>query len=500
MQFVVFGVIVHAFVVSIMVVNWAELIFKKCESETMVLVILLFFSFIGLLSTAFLLWFRRKKYENLSETKRITFLKIKLISLYVFGIGYLFHCALYAWKHSIKSNDCGNDKLGIIYNVSSIVYTFGLFVYFAIFYERNYDNGCWENLCSLGILFANSCIWLDSLFSHSGVLFKNHNHTSTNSNETNSTIAMQAIEKTDPFLSPAMIEFSLMAIDMLFTKTDDYDEDSLQIDPKNPENTTCCNCETCRYACRLFRLIGQISLSLVAFALFAFTFSVFLTTNSSEELLDHSEYFEVYVSMQLSMKVVMFLLIVPCLIFKWPRMTFHFNVWSFVLIITCFGNVVYHVLYCFALWSNGKENVIIVSWTDNIVSIFLAGFQTLFILGTHLHSDQVTACCTCSPCINNCKNKESFVYYACSILGVLNFGLWVSDSIGEERLPVFSIEIYKAYDEVMWSVINKIILPLTIFFRFHTGLDFFEFYWKHKNKKIKIKKKKLATLDCSTDL
>lgn len=248
------------------------------------------------------------------------------------------------------------------------------------------------------------------------------------------------------------------------------------------------------------QLIGQISLSLVAFALFAFTFSVFLRTNSSEELLNHSEYFEVYVSMQLSMKVVMFLLIVPCLIFKWPRMTFHFNVWSFVLIITCFGNVVYHVLYCFALWSNGKENVIIVSWTDNIVSIFLAGFQTLFILGTHLHSDQVTACCTCSPCINNCKNKESFVYYACSILGVLNFGLWVSDSIGEERLPVFSIEIYKAYDEVMWSVINKIILPLTIFFRFHTGLDFFEFYWKHKNKKIKIKKKKLSTLDCSTDL
>lgn len=172
----------------------------------------------------------------------------------------------------------------------------------------------------------------------------------------------------------------------------------------------------------------------------------FLTTNSSEELLNHSEYFEVYVSMQLSMKVVMFLLIVPCLIFKWPRMTFHFNVWSFVLIITCFGNVVYHVLYCFALWSNGKENVIIVSWTDNIVSIFLAGFQTLFILGTHLHSDQVTACCTCSPCINNCKNKESFVYYACSILGVLNFGLWVSDSIGEERLPVFSIVlIFKSW-------------------------------------------------------
>lgn len=70
----------------------------------------------------------------------------------------------------------------------------------------------------------------------------------------------------------------------------------------------------------------------------------------------------------------------------------------------------------------------------------------------------------CSFCINNCKNKESFVYYVCFILGVLNFGLWVSDSIGEEWFFVFSIEIYKVYDEVMWFVINKIILLLIIFF------------------------------------
>lgn len=32
--------------------------------------------------------------------------------------------------------------------------------------------------------------------------------------------AMEAIEKSDPFLSPAMIEFSLISIDMLFLKTD----------------------------------------------------------------------------------------------------------------------------------------------------------------------------------------------------------------------------------------------------------------------------------------
>lgn len=52
----------------------------------------------------------------------------------------------------------------------------------------------------------------------------------------------------------------------------------------------------------------------------------------------------------------------------------------------------------------------------------------------------------------------------CCLLGVLNFGLWISDSIGEERLFVFSIVIYKVYDVDVWFVINKIILFFMIFF------------------------------------
>lgn len=185
-----FGVIVYVVVVLIMVVNWVEFIFKKCEFEIMVLVILLFFSFIGLFFIVFFLWFCRKKYENFSEIKRIIFLKIKLILFYVFGIGYLFYCVLYVLKYLIKSNDCGNDKFGIIYNVLFIVYMFGFFVYFVIFYERNYDNGCWENLCFFGILFVNLCIWLDFFFLYLGVLFKNYNYMLINLNEINFIIVM----------------------------------------------------------------------------------------------------------------------------------------------------------------------------------------------------------------------------------------------------------------------------------------------------------------------
>lgn len=46
-----------------------------------------------------------------------------------FGIGYLFHCALYAWKHSFKSDSCDNDKLGISYNALSIfIHSVSLFI------------------------------------------------------------------------------------------------------------------------------------------------------------------------------------------------------------------------------------------------------------------------------------------------------------------------------------------------------------------------------------
>lgn len=90
----------------------------------------------------------------------------------------------------------------------------------------------------------------------------------------------------------------------------------------------------------------------------------------------------------------------------------------------------------------------------------------------------------CFDSIRKCENyfHEKCVYFACSVLGVLNLGLWASDSIGKGRFPVFTISMYRAYKPEVWSFIVKIILTLTIFYRFHTGLDFLEFYWKLKPK------------------
>lgn len=490
---VVLGVVVLAIVVSIMAVNWANLIYSECDSEIMVLAVLLTFQLIGVFCVIVLIYLRKTASDMNLKTKD-TFLKIKLISMYIFGVGYLFHCGFYMWKHEVTQECSKKGKnntikgLGKAYNAISIIYTLFLFAYFAAFYVRKRENHVKENAASLGIIIANSCIWLDTLFSESDFLFKKHldsNSSTSIFNKTDSSNrAIEAIEKTDPFLSPAMIEFSLMAIDLLFTKTDDSLEGSIPNDSRDVENdvrldhTEDRNISTHNEGNEwkdFFKAVFQILLGIVSFALFAFTFTVVLTTESQHQVVTNTNDFNVYVVMQLILKFIILVLVTISLLSLWPFLTFHFNVSAFVLIVTCFGNIVYHMLYCFALHFEGnqkdEEGFRTASWADNIISIIIAGFQTLFILGFHSPKNYINMIS---------KDWENFVYYVCSLLGVLNLGLWISDSIGEERLPIFSFSIYKAYEAEGWSVINKIILPLTIFFRFHSGLDLLEFYWRHR--------------------
>lgn len=49
------------------------------------------------------------------------------------------------------------------------------------------------------------------------------------------------------------------------------------------------------------------------------------------------------------MKCIMFLLIMICVFVEFLGFIFYFNVLIFVLLIVCFGNVVYYILCCFVL-------------------------------------------------------------------------------------------------------------------------------------------------------
>lgn len=465
-----------------MAIHWAKLIYKDCHSEMIVFWLLVLVSALGIILVLFLTFLRCRNKDYFIHTPGITFLKIKLVFMYIFGLGYLFHCGLYAWEHTFENKCLGNNDLGLAYNILSIFYTFFIFVYFALFYERKDDNTFCENFASLFIIVTNACIWLDAIFSESGKVFDDDITNSTEStaliNLTNSSNrATEAIKIADSFLSPALIEFSLISIDLLFTKTYGLSpEMHHQSDKTKYSKIVKKNWQV------PLKSFFQIIFSLIAFALFAFTLVVVLTNDESSDLPKYPDDFKFYVYYQLVIKCLMFILITTCVIVECSRFTFQFNVSTFVLLVACFGNVVYHILYCFALdSSNNKPHTgpLIVSLVENSTGILLALLQSVFIIGTHMPKDyknlsDETRCQKCKDWLHN-----NVVYYACCLLGILNLGLWISDSIGELRLPVFSITIYKAFSIKVWSVINKIVLPLTIFFRFHTAFDFLEYYWKH---------------------
>ncbi|XP_062604559.1 uncharacterized protein LOC134266327 [Saccostrea cucullata] len=406
--------------------------------------------------------------------------------MYIFGLCYFFHCALFAWKH--YGSDCPNQKLALTYNIIAMIYTFVLFLYFNFYHDRRSDNSKLQNFFSVGILLANVCIWLDALFSESNDLFQySHVFVDTNDTEiimfniTNSSIicsysarAMRAIEKTEPFFSPAIIEFSLMAIDLLFLKT--------EIPPEQDDY------EVEEY-CILFRKCFQALFSLTSFALFALTFTFVIIQDKLVDMSNFPDDFTVYVAIQISFKFIMLVLILICISVVWTNMKYHFNVWCLVLLISCFGNVVNHMIYCFGLTVNkGQIEIptydLTMSWIDNIISIILAFCQTNYLLGTHSHIEYNESCC----CREKCSNfYKMCVNYFCFLIGILNLGLWIGDSIGEERIPVLSYPMYQAYDSKVWNVIIKLVLPLTIFFRFNTGLSFLEMYWE-RDKVIRIER------------
>lgn len=447
-----------------MAVHWANLLYPECYSELIVLCILCGSSSLGLLFALILIFVRLQKCTVKQKMSMNTFLIFKLISMYVFGLGFMFHCGLYAWKRFLEDICPGNGAIGFIYNIITICYTVCLFLYFALFHVRKNENTFVENLSSLFILLANVCVWLDAIFSESGDIFNepDNDNSSVIKNVTESSNrATEVIEKTESFLSPALIEFSLLGIDLLFTKTSDNNDNNVNMLHENLRN------QTNKY-CHLLLVSIQIFFCLFAFSLFAFTFHIVLKPEGSKDFLDYPYEFLSYVVFQCIIKIAMLVFIFKCIFLSidCSCLTFHLNVSSFILLVTCFGNVVYHTLYCFALDSesrNPHKQYIWISWADNIMSLVLAPTQTIFIIGIH----------------SSKNNKNLTFFHLCSYLGILNLGLWVSDSIGEERLPVFSLFIFNAFHTQVWSIINKIILPLTIFFRFHTGFEFLEIYWTH---------------------
>lgn len=495
--FVILGIIFLIVAIAMMANHRLKWLKNYYRNELIVIIIFLISNVFGILGFLFLIYLRCRISSVRIYTTEFTFSKLKLILLYIFGIGYMFHSGLFAWKHhGIQEDWPGNSCLNFIYDVLSILYSFVIFAYFALFYDRKLEKAVKKYYVLTLIHVANVCVWLNAILFGSDFLYENLTNINNTSDSgitvTESNLAVEAIEKADVFCLPAMVEFSLMSIDMLFTDNDytidTFSTRNLQLidESKNKE--------------KIYHFVVkfvQIVVSLAAIVFFAFVFTVVLTTSSSNNIVHLFHYFLVYFCFELGIKSVMVLLIFiytilhvkwndnsECVLVRWYRLIYNFvSAWrnpsSWVLIITTFGNIVYHIIYCYAL-SSGYIDIPSVSYNisllANIVSLLLALLQMLMILA--IRSKDLI--CT-SPHVNKqlkCLHS-TYMHYTCFILGVFNLALWASDSIGEDRRSVLSIVYTWSNKELGSSVLYTIVFPITVFYRFQTGTDFLEFYWEN---------------------
>lgn len=423
-----------------------------------------------------LICLRYKKFRVMRLTAGFSFFKLKLILVFIFGFGYLVHCGLYIWKHTFEEDCPENRQLDIAFETSSVIYTFITLYYFALFYDSKPRYTAKEFTLLFFASVANVCIWVNAIVFESDFLYEKHEYfynSSTIFNVTNSSNrAVEAIEKIDIFCSPAMVEFSLIAIEMLFKNHDNSIEALVNSDKKTMRERSSFK-KKCHFGGTFCRYI----FALFAVGFFVFVLTVVLITNSFDNFLDIPEFISIYFGFHLLIKIVMIVLISFCLYFEWNFFKFkESNIFSsIVLWTTCIFNFGYHLIYFFALCDDELNQSFssAIVWIPNIISVILAPLQSLFIMG--IDSQYYAS----SRHYNHCS-QTNFVYNACFIMGVLNLGLWASDSIGEHRRSIFSILYYWTYGKISLSIIYTIVFPITVYFRFYTGLEFLNLFWKIK--------------------
>lgn len=453
-----------------------ELVSNETEKELYAVIILLVVHFLGALTVAILgIYFVYSGLECVN-CKEARFLKIKLISAYMFGTCYSLYCGLYIWKQIDKGSrgefaDLLQNVIqgvGIASYVTTLIHIFILIIVLSVFHKRHYTFTIREKLFFIfSIYFTYIGISIDALSSE----FLYTTHTNSTLLPQNETRAVEVMKKLEPLISFTIIGFSLMTIDLLFTKCGNT------LSFFDLQTNTLCPKVSVDLKIKLGKSIIQHIFIMTSFGIFAFSITEILCSDQFADL-------DAYIITQIVIKSINLLLVLIifsifiCLLCKkcenansnckCSYTISTLNVSFVIMIVTCIYHTSYYLVCsvcndCVAIAS--KEIYVLV---ENIITMLLAVFQTLFILGTY-------SCRKCEKCVSTlCTKITKFV---CSVIGIINLGLWVSNIIGKERL------VSKPENSNVWEIYKTFSLLLSNFFQFQTGLEFIKMFWHNTKTK-----------------
>ena len=457
-----------------------------------------------------------------NEQSNITSMsKLRLIFFSIFGIGYITHCVLYLFMHFHSL--CSIRGKGIAVNFLILIFIF--LNIFSAFVQGYYSVGILENNADIWdievpslwkwfsiVIVFSSClvdvtVWFDSYISEWINIYNFPIEVNTE-NSTNETTPLYSnctddnqitdfIEKTEPLLNPMIIEFSLMAIhitiktlsnnnDMNNTDlTDSYHDIPTQDDERdNTENRSwwskCCQV--------VFEILVPFFFLALGLVLVVFSYFVILTGENNHEQGIPATFF-IYHVIQIVLKSIMiiFIILLSSILYHERksylpdqlrfcsngkccsvlRLILHALTSGFVVVLFAAITNISYIIIDIETLSIGEDfnSFVVTAKVDSFVSIVLA-IMHIILIGVWHALERYTK-------NKNLKFKDVLCNF-CLMLSFFNFGLWLSDCIGENRKPIFTEIQYRNLGEDKWRINTKLLFPGTIFFRFHCAMHFLE--------------------------
>ena len=552
---------------------------KNDDKQLISIIMLLVQMSIGIILMLFVICLQIHHIESKRQTIE-SMPQVRLTFFLIFSFGYFTHCVLYLLKHyqskvdSQSKHDKDFHEIGIAFNVFALIYIalnlFSAFIHtkfkstLSLVIDNENDKEKDEKLYQIfnlaiciAIILVDFTIWFDSYLSEWYNIY-NFPIISKNSNSTNEVIIPhdihsssneaeqinKFIEDTEHFLNPMMIEFSLMAMQMIImtfkNKSSTYpnehtptqksrdndtqkemclgdsnkinDHQTKSCSDNGADKKTCCpNIHVPQRCINFGMVLFEVVIPLVSLGgglgLFVFSFFVVLTDNNDHEH-EVPITFYIYNVYQAAMKILMLVFIViSFFIILCPP--FHktetvteietvkqkkesekcetkqkkeskisrflksfFKDGYFILLMAVATNIGYSAVNIKAL-AHESDRFKNAALLDNAISIILAVAQMLVII--ILHSSTYIVALKKKKWRFLSLTPQEWVALLCLMLSFFNFGLWASDCIGENQQPVFTEVQFRHFGNETWKINTKLLLPGTIFFRFHCAMDFMEF-------------------------
>jgi uncharacterized integral membrane protein len=395
---------------------------------------------------------------------------IKFLLFIIFACGFTFNTFTYA---EYLHNSQVNPTLLKLYRIVKIlfIWTQVMLLIFLQYYDRQISNA--GKVFRMIVIITNACSWMNAYLFESSEIFENEHESASNTtivyNDTHDTCIGNSQEIQEVIFAPVTIEYTMMAIGFLFPTA----------------------LEEVKYkrSCRMTFFISTLLIIYEASVL-GFSMHVVLACTDIEDLNGIPSEFTFYVIFVAILFAAMIGLLIACLVLMKRLLKMkttngtHLHTQSFILLATAFGNNLYHFLNSIAILELDSISIShkTIAFGQNVLGLILAFLQTWFLLAIHryevtnqtLHPNSKNGCA--------CHAKNS-LKYSCFALAVMNFGLWTYGSIAEIREPVFTFLQHQYYTPSSWNVILKLIFPLTIFYRFHSSMDFLQL-WLHFAKDI----------------